>query len=410
MKSDSRVDKDDRLEKLLREARPEPDAAFSTGVRTALAGLPAGGTRVRRVPKAVIILAVILITLALGMGVAYASGAFRNIFGSARAKVEERIEEYEATYDEKREQMQDMDEMEAAELDMEMDWQSEKNAGDLIAMTLAEQHAVEIEQEVSGLVLSEFSAAVHELYEPGWIWQMYMSFSAPEDYEYVYDMRVTVDGMELAGNRADLPVTPTEETVNPAIYECWTTLDWTSLPETSLISVELDGRSFCFIYKWSDESFVLPKNDAEREEWLDTNRKLTEAFTALKVTPITGGLYADEINASIVSAELVGNRLVLKLEISVPDSRRSHEMSIFDADLRIGGTYWSSGALEYDHRLSRLNFSEDNTKHPTVTLTMPLSPLSLAGAEFTLILSVYDGNMPEDEAFTYFEFRLGVER
>ena len=409
MKSDLSAERDERLERLLREARPEPDAAFSAGVRTALAGLPSGGTRVRRVPKAVIILAVILITLALGMGVAYASGVFRNIFGSARANVEERIEEYEATYDEKREQMQEMDEMESAELDMEMDWQSMKNAGDLIAMTMAEQHAVEIEQEVSGLVLSEFSAAVHGQYEPGWIWQMYMSFSAPADYEYVYDMRVTVDGMELSGNRADLPVTPTEETVNPAIYECWTTLDWTALPETSLITVELDGRSFCFVYKWSDESFVLPKNDAEREEWLDTSRKLTEAFTALKVTPITGGLYANDIHASVVSAEFVGNRLVLKLEVSVPDSLRNHDINIFSADLRIGETYWDSGALGYDHRLSRLNFSEDNTKHPTVTLTAPLSPLSLAGAEFTFILSIYDGDMPEDEAITCFEFRLKAD-
>jgi len=404
------------LDELLRCARPEPDSAFSNAVSSALASLPNGTRSGTRFSKPLIVAAVILLSILLGLGAAYASGAFKDIFSTALSNVGDRKEQHDAEYDDLREQMEHMDEDAAAELDNELDYQSEKDNYDYTAMIGAAQHAVAISQEDSSLVLSEFSAVALEDYEPGWQWDIYLGFSAPEGYEYVPRLSMVIDGMEFVGWKTDLPAAAEEGLTNPVIYRCWTHLDRSALPETSLISVEIDGRSFCFMFDWKEESFVLPESGAQKTEWLEANRALTESFSRLNVKTgtVTGSDVKRGIGVRVKDPHIEGNKLILHLSITVPESMADARLCIYDVCLIIGGTIWDWGMLDFDHSPDNtsFDFTRDNPEYSLAELTLPLSPNALKNSEIEFVLIIEDMDAPalasDEDVFTRFEFSLRI--
>lgn len=393
--------KEQGLEKLLREARPEPDAAFTNSLRSTVASLPAGGTRIIGVPRAVIIIAAVVLSLVLGMGVAYASGAFRNLFGSARDSAQSRVDEFNASYEDKREQMKDMDEMEAAILDNEMDAQSQENAYYLAAMERAEQHAVSVEQERDGVILSSISVVKPLVPGPGdHLWQIYFSFDAPEGFDYEKELNVTVDGGKNTGEIMGV-LSNAPDAENPAIYECFIDRNWNKLPGISDITVQLGERAWSFRYYWAGER-LAKQGEAAPEP------TPTPVPIITPVSILTGPVSANELKAKAVSAEIRDGKLCLRFEITAPDSFAEFETVLRDAVLTLPQKTYEEQELFFDKYTGSINFSIDNTRRPEFVMELPVKPEQLKGEEISFAFTLYASRLADEEQ-PRFEFRFRVD-
>lgn len=410
MTKDYRNNNDDRLGELLRSVRPEPDSAFTNSVSRTLAALPEKNASTKRVSRPLIIIAVIIITLALGFGAAYASGAFGDIFGFNLARVQERADEHSAAYEDIREQIdkvKETDPMQAAELDNESDYWSEKDLSDLLTLTHAQEHAVSINQEADGVELTQFSSMSYDgsgNYEKGHLWEMLFAFTAPLDHEFSQSMSILIDGMTTGAYLTDLGGEPTE-TERYGVYECGTCIDRSMLPETSLISVMLGERSFCFIYNWEEESFTVPKDDAEREEWAEKNLKIHELLSEIPVKLLSRETVSNGFSAGIVSASLDGNKLILDVEVTAPQDAVG-KTTYFDLDLGVCGWVYSSSDLGY-LSTAKSDFTEDPVKRLRIELYLPVSPKDLVGEELTLTVYL-DTTYPVGPSIEYEHAELGL--
>lgn len=415
--SSDKIFKDDALKGLLKRGRPEPDAAFSGTVRETLAGLPDGGAGARRsfaVRRPLLIILIVLLTLVIGTGVAFAAGAFGDVFGSALSKAQNERQEYLESYDEKREEIENMeDPMDAAIADNEMDAKSEHDVYALAALTGAEEHSVEINQTDGELTLSQFSAVVLDAYRPGeFHWTMYVGFAAPKGFSYEHELNLRADGMSVRGELTDFAA-QSSDTEEYAIYECVTCINFNAMHETSLVSVECGGHTFCFLYCWKDESFILPSDDAQRAEWHERNLALTAEYSALHVAPKPGGAEADGFYAKLVGGSLEGNVVTLSVEITISPELSGYTVNLFELGVTVDGAWYDHEWPTFIWPRTPYDFSVDPSRIVTFKLVLPECPTDLVGEELTLnfTLFAYDPEIDmESQLLPAFDLQFTLEK
>ena len=384
--------KDDALRRALKASLPEPGAAFDARINSCLASLPretetGSGRFAFFRSRPLLAAALVLLLLALMAGAAYAATTlFHNVFGKAKDSVNESIEQFNEYYPQAREDMESMSPEEAAQLDNELDYESEKLAWQKFLLDHLGENAVTLGAKLGKLDISEFAVFDDPVGVNITVSRfLYFGAAAPARVQMPDVLDVTVDGLKFEAVKADIDIAPTGNE-QYAIYRCWTVCSADALSETSLIAVSNGKDRYCFAYCWEEGSAVLPKDDAELEAWLAEIDAMSAKLAELTCECV--GYRSPSLGMDFVLTKLEivnGNELILEADAKADEyaiGKYYSDYGFWLDKLQMGAGLYISRQLPTDY-----HFTEDVTEGKlSLKITLPFDMNAVSGEKHTLHL------------------------
>lgn len=331
MMSNKYIQRDDDLRRLLSENKPVPNQEFCFAVKTTVSRLSEKkgiGIQTLRVRRPVIYAVLLgLVCLLLTACTAYAAiSLYRRVFQEGIRGTEEQINTHHSSYSEQREQMEGLSPEAAAHMDTWLDFQATEDAGMLAILRGVAESAIPIEQIAKDAILSEFSVYTSPGMEENGGADLYFGVVAPANQLLPEEISVKVNGRKKMGIQWNVPM----QSTNNEQYRIYTIpfsqIGW--LPDQALISVFIADESFVFQYDFTNGSRHLPKDNTEREQWLEENErmqsKLEEFRSGLTITNVNDARTVHDIEVSVSSVELIGDSLCITVSLHSVASEKLH--------------------------------------------------------------------------------------